>query len=89
MQELKIAGRRVGNAPLQRLDLSQTLEHFTQLRALDFSPNGGFAITQQHVHAMAGLSELTSLQTQYTVANVHQDVDLKEFARLKGKQLPM
>ncbi len=84
MQELRIAGRRLGNVPLQMLDLSQALQHFTQLKAVILSPNGGFAVTQQHVLAMAGLAQLTSLQAQYTVPNGHQDVGLEEFARLQG-----
>ena len=87
MQELRIAGRRVGNAPSQRLDLTQTLQHFTQLKSIVLSPNGGFAVTQQHILAMAGLAQLTSLQAQYTVPNGHQDVGLEEFAQLKGMSI--
>ena len=84
VQELKVSGKRLGNQPLQRLDLTQTLQHFTQLTALILSPNGGFAVTQQHVYAMAGLAALTSLQAQYTVPNVPVDVDLLEFTGLTG-----
>ena len=84
LQELRIAGRRSGNVQPLRLDLAQTLGHFTQLKALVLCPKGGFAVTQQHVRAMADLAELTSLQTQYTLPNVHQDADLEEFAALTG-----
>ncbi len=84
MQELRIAGRRSGNSQLLRLDLAQTLGHFTQLKALVLCPKGGFAVTQQHIEAMAGLADLTSLQAQYTLPNVHQDADLEEFAGLTG-----
>ena len=84
MQELKVAGRRSGNVQLLRLDLTQTLGHFTQLRALVLCPKGGFAVTQQHIQAMAGLAELTSLQAQYTLPNAQQDADLEEFAALTG-----
>ena len=86
MQELKIAGRRSGNAPLQRLDLTQTLSHFIQLKALLLAPNGGFAVTQEHIMAMADLSQLTSLQAQYTLPTVQHDADLEEFAGLQGAE---
>ncbi len=67
-----------------RLDLAQTLGHFTQLKALVLCPKGGFAVNQQHVRAMADLAGLTSLQAQYTLPNVHQDTNLEEFAALTG-----
>ena len=74
----------MGNQPLQRLDLTPTLQHFTQLTALILAPNGGFAITQQHICAMAGLAELTSLQAQYTMPYARVEADLQEFTDLKG-----
>ena len=87
VQELKVSGRRLGNQPLQRLDLAQTLQHFTQLTALILAPNGGFTVTQQHVCAMAGLVGLTSLQAQYTMPYARVEADLAEFADLKGMPL--
>ena len=47
-------------------------------------PKGGFAVTQQHIRAMAGLAELTSLQAQYMLPNAQQDAGLEEFAALTG-----
>ena len=79
-----MSGRRLGNQPLQRLDLTQTLQHFTRLTALILTPNGGFAVTQQHVCAMAALAELTSLQAQYTMPYARVEADLQEFTHLKG-----